>query len=256
MHLRRSVVVSPDDRSDGWARVGRRLSRHFHLPADATADLRLVRRSIEAHLAYLLAAADGRACRSVAAAGVRAVARPVVDRHLRTGCGCALGSRRRSAAGSQFDARDGSRATATISAINCRRTSMSSPCCSPATWATRARFARLLRRAMVVSSSNFAGESSSPRRPTAHSSRHSVNSATTSISSSCNRSQRPPHSAASAGAPVAKSLAAKCATLRGALSAEQEADARVRTGKITVPLVGMSVLIMAAVIYPALNFSR
>jgi hypothetical protein len=62
--------------------------------------------------------------------------------------------------------------------------------------------------------------------------------------------------AASAGAPVAKSLAAKCATLRGALSSEQEADARVRTGKITVPLVGMSLLIMAAVIYPALNFSR
>jgi tight adherence protein C len=62
--------------------------------------------------------------------------------------------------------------------------------------------------------------------------------------------------AASAGAPVAKSLAAKCATLRSALSSEQETDARVRTGKITVPLVGMSLLIMAAVVYPALNFSR
>jgi tight adherence protein C len=62
--------------------------------------------------------------------------------------------------------------------------------------------------------------------------------------------------AASAGAPIAKSLAAKCATLRSALSAEQEADARVRTDKITVPLVGMSLLIMAAVVYPALNFSR
>ncbi len=62
--------------------------------------------------------------------------------------------------------------------------------------------------------------------------------------------------AASAGAPVARSLAAKCATLRSALSAEQETDARVRTGKITVPLVGMSLLIMASVVYPALNFSR
>jgi tight adherence protein C len=62
--------------------------------------------------------------------------------------------------------------------------------------------------------------------------------------------------AASAGAPVAKTLAAKCTTLRGALSAEQETDARLRTGKITVPLVGMSILIMAAVVYPALNFSR
>ncbi len=58
---------------------------------------------------------------------------------------------------------------------------------------------------------------------------------------------------ASAGAPVARSLSAKCATLRSALASEQEAEARVRTGKITVPLVGMSVLIMAAVIYPALN---
>jgi Flp pilus assembly protein TadB len=57
---------------------------------------------------------------------------------------------------------------------------------------------------------------------------------------------------ATAGAPVARSLAAKCATLRSALASEQEAEARVRTGKITVPLVGMSLLIMAAVIYPAL----
>ena len=56
-----------------------------------------------------------------------------------------------------------------------------------------------------------------------------------------------------AGAPVSRSLAAKCATLRSTLAAEQETEARVRTGKITVPLVGMSVLIMAAVIYPALN---
>ncbi|MEO5724762.1 MAG: hypothetical protein ABIQ39_09720 [Ilumatobacteraceae bacterium] len=58
---------------------------------------------------------------------------------------------------------------------------------------------------------------------------------------------------ATAGAPVARSLAAKCQSLRSALASEQEAEARVRTGKITVPLVGMSVLIMAAVIYPALN---
>ena len=58
---------------------------------------------------------------------------------------------------------------------------------------------------------------------------------------------------ATAGAPVARSLAAKCATLRAALAGEQEAQARVRTTKITVPLVGMSLLIMFAVIYPALN---
>ena len=52
---------------------------------------------------------------------------------------------------------------------------------------------------------------------------------------------------ATAGAPVGRSLAAKCATLRSALASEQETEARLRTGKITVPLVGMSVLIMAAV---------
>lgn len=56
-----------------------------------------------------------------------------------------------------------------------------------------------------------------------------------------------------AGAPVARSLNAKCASLRNALSAEQEAEARVRTGRITIPLVGMSLLIMTAVIYPALH---
>lgn len=59
----------------------------------------------------------------------------------------------------------------------------------------------------------------------------------------------------SSGAPVAKTLAAKCASLRHALSAEQEAEARVRAGRITFPLVGMSLLIMTAVIYPALQFS-
>ena len=58
---------------------------------------------------------------------------------------------------------------------------------------------------------------------------------------------------AAAGAPVARSLSAKCATLRATLAAEQEAEARVRSGRITVPLVGMSLLIMTAVIYPALQ---
>lgn len=60
---------------------------------------------------------------------------------------------------------------------------------------------------------------------------------------------------ASSGAPVARTLAAKCASLRQTLASEQEAEARVRAGKITIPLVGMSLLIMTAVIYPALQFS-
>jgi hypothetical protein len=60
---------------------------------------------------------------------------------------------------------------------------------------------------------------------------------------------------ASSGAPVARTLAAKCSSLRQTLAAEQETEARVRAGKITIPLVGMSLLIMTAVIYPALQFS-
>jgi tight adherence protein C len=58
---------------------------------------------------------------------------------------------------------------------------------------------------------------------------------------------------AAEGAPVARSLAAKCSTLRSTLAAEQEADARVRNDKITPPLVGMALLFMALIIYPALD---
>jgi Flp pilus assembly protein TadB len=60
---------------------------------------------------------------------------------------------------------------------------------------------------------------------------------------------------ASEGAPVARSLAAKCATLRSTLASEQETDARLRTGKITAPMVGMALVFMALVVYPALNFT-
>ena len=58
---------------------------------------------------------------------------------------------------------------------------------------------------------------------------------------------------ASEGAPVARTLAAKCSTLRSTLAAEQEASARVRNDKVTPPLVGMAVLFMALIIYPALK---
>ncbi len=59
--------------------------------------------------------------------------------------------------------------------------------------------------------------------------------------------------AAAEGAPVARSLSAKCATLRSTLAADQEAEARVRTDKVTPPLVGMTVLFMAVIIFPALD---
>jgi hypothetical protein len=58
---------------------------------------------------------------------------------------------------------------------------------------------------------------------------------------------------AAEGAPVARTLAAKCATLRSTLAADDEARARVRNDKVTPPLVGMALLFMALIIYPALN---
>jgi Flp pilus assembly protein TadB len=58
---------------------------------------------------------------------------------------------------------------------------------------------------------------------------------------------------AAEGAPVARTLAAKCSTLRSTLAADQEARARVRNDKVTPPLVGMALLFMALIIYPALD---
>jgi hypothetical protein len=60
---------------------------------------------------------------------------------------------------------------------------------------------------------------------------------------------------AAEGAPVARTLAAKCATLRTALAAEQESEARLRTSRLTTPIVGMALIFMSLVIYPALSFS-
>ena len=60
---------------------------------------------------------------------------------------------------------------------------------------------------------------------------------------------------AAEGAPVARTLAAKCATLRSTMAAEQEAKARVRNDKITPPLVGMALLFMVLIIYPALQLN-
>jgi hypothetical protein len=59
---------------------------------------------------------------------------------------------------------------------------------------------------------------------------------------------------AAEGSPVARTLAAKCATLRSTLASEQETEARLRTSRLTTPLVGMGLIFMALVIYPALRF--
>jgi tight adherence protein C len=60
---------------------------------------------------------------------------------------------------------------------------------------------------------------------------------------------------AAEGAPVARTLAAKCATLRAALATEQETEARLRTSRLTAPIVGMALIFMSLVVYPALSFS-
>jgi Flp pilus assembly protein TadB len=60
---------------------------------------------------------------------------------------------------------------------------------------------------------------------------------------------------AAEGAPVARTLASKCATLRSALATEQESEARLRTSRLTTPIVGMALIFMGLVIYPALSFS-
>ncbi len=60
---------------------------------------------------------------------------------------------------------------------------------------------------------------------------------------------------AAEGAPVARTLAAKCASLRAALATEQETEARLRTSRLTTPIVGMALIFMSLVIYPALSFS-
>lgn len=60
---------------------------------------------------------------------------------------------------------------------------------------------------------------------------------------------------AAEGAPVARTLAAKCSTMRSTLAATQEAEARIRTDKVTPPLVAMALLFMALIIYPALDLA-
>jgi Flp pilus assembly protein TadB len=58
--------------------------------------------------------------------------------------------------------------------------------------------------------------------------------------------------AAADGAPVVRSLTARTATLRSAAASQQEMEARLRTSRLTGPIVGMALVFMALVIYPAL----
>lgn len=58
--------------------------------------------------------------------------------------------------------------------------------------------------------------------------------------------------AASDGAPVVRTLTARTATLRSAAASEQEMEARLRTSRLTGPIVGMALVFMVLVVYPAL----
>lgn len=58
--------------------------------------------------------------------------------------------------------------------------------------------------------------------------------------------------AATDGAPVVRTLSARTATLRSAAASEQEMEARLRTSRLTGPIVGMALVFMVLVVYPAL----
>jgi Flp pilus assembly protein TadB len=240
---------------DGWARVGRPVARRLRFKPDVVADLRLIRRSLEVHAAYLVAAGvAGLFGPSLLLAigqtfGVLSIG--VVVPLVVAVAGAVVGpvlvhtSMRSAAAEQRHDLRYQLSSYLDVVTMLLAGNVGNEGALRQAAQAGDGRlFVELRRRILVAETSN-----------------RSLVSALAQLGDDLDLVELQQVSAsaslaASAGAPVAKSLAAKCATLRGALSAEQETDARVRTGKITVPLVGMSLLIMAAVVYPALNFSR
>ena len=254
-HLRREPTAVGSGSVEGWGRVGRLLARRLRLRPDAVADLRLVRRSQEVHAAYLLSAAiAGLFGPSLLIAigqtmgmlsiglivpfGVAVIGAVVAPLVVHT-------SMRSAAADQRHDLRYQLSSYLDVVTMLLAGNVGNEGALRQAAQAGDGRlFVELRRRILIAETSNRSLVSA-----LAHLGDDLDLVELQQVSASASL-------AASAGAPVAKSLAAKCATLRGALSAEQETDARVRTGKITVPLVGMSILIMAAVVYPALNFSR
>jgi Flp pilus assembly protein TadB len=254
-HLGRAPAAVTFEPIDAWARLGRALARHVPLQPEVIADLRLTQRSPEAHAALLVASAVGGLCGPslllasgqmlgllsiglilpVVVALVGAIVGPLTVQRLM----------RSDADRQRHDLRYQLSSYLDVVTMLLAGNVGNEGALRQAALAGDGRlFIELRKRILVAETSN-----------------RSLVSALAQLGDDLDLVELQQISAsaslaASAGAPVAKSLAAKCATLRGALSSEQEADARVRTGKITVPLVGMSLLIMAAVIYPALNFSR
>ncbi|HEX3089038.1 MAG TPA: hypothetical protein VHQ23_10305 [Ilumatobacteraceae bacterium] len=253
-HLGRTHVVLSVP-ADGWGRIGRTLARRVPLGSDVVADLRLIRRTQEVHAAYLVVAAVAGLFGPslLATAGqqlglfsigtvlpliislICAIAAPLIVHS----------SMRSTAAAERNDLRYQLSSYLDVVTMLLAGNVGNEGALRQAAQAGDGRlFVELRRRILVAETSN-----------------RSLVSALGQLGDDLDLVELQQISAsaslaASSGAPVARSLAAKCTTLRSALSAEQETDARVRTGKITVPLVGMSILIMAAVVYPALNFSR
>ncbi len=254
-HLARPPMMAATGPIDGWARLGRPLARRLRLRRDVIADLRLIRRSLEVHAAYLMAAGiTGLFGPSLLLAigqtfGVLSigVVVPLVVALAGSAVGPALvhTAMRSAAAEQRHDLRyQLSSYLDVVTMLLAGNVGNEGALRQGAQAGDGRLFVELRKRILVAETSN-----------------RSLVSALAQLGDDLDLVELQQISAsaslaASAGAPVARSLAAKCATLRSALSAEQEADARVRTGKITVPLVGMSLLIMAAVVYPALNFSR
>lgn len=254
-HLRRAPTMLAVDPVDGWGRLGRTLARRMQLHPDVVADLRLVCRSQEVHAAYLTAAAIaglfGPSVSLVIAQTMGVISTGVIVPLAVALIGAVVGplvvhsAMRADAAEQRHDLRYQLSSYLDVVTMLLAGNVGNEGALRQAAQAGDGRlFVELRRRILVAETSNRSLVSA-----LAHLGDDLDLVELQQVSASASL-------AASAGAPVAKSLAAKCATLRGALSAEQETDARVRTGKITIPLVGMSILIMAVVVYPALNFSR
>jgi tight adherence protein C len=253
-HLgREQVVIAPP--GDGWGRLGRSLARRMPLGSDVVADLRLIRRTQEVHAAYLVVAAVAGLFGPPLLATLgqalglfsMGMALPLL---ISVTCTIAAplmvhASMRSTAADDRNDLRYQLSSYLDVVTMLLAGNVGNEGALRQAAQAGDGRlFVELRRRILIAETSN-----------------RSLVSALGQLGDDLDLVELQQISAsaslaATSGAPVARSLAAKCATLRSTLSAEQEADARVRTGKITVPLVGMSLLIMAAVVYPALNFSR
>jgi tight adherence protein C len=241
--------------ADGWGRLGRTLVRRVPMGSDVVADLRLIRRTQEVHAAYLVSAAVASLFGPSLLATIvlqlglisTGLVLPLVVSVICAIAGpLAVHSNMRSkAAHERNDLRYQLSSYLDVVTMLLAGNVGNEGALRQAAQAGDGRlFVELRRRILVAETSN-----------------RSLVSALGQLGDDLDLVELQQISAsaslaASAGAPVARSLAAKCATLRSALSAEQETEARVRTGKITVPLVGMSLLIMAAVVYPALNFSR